>query len=101
MSVNVGSGNGLGAIREQAIITWANADQDLGRHMASLGHNELGLRQNDSHFSNKIFICIFLDENFDRTKPLPEPMLTKFLISYVITRLQWVQSLKRVTAILY
>ena len=26
--------------RQQA-ITWANVDQDLCRHMASLGHNEL------------------------------------------------------------
>ena len=30
----------LGAIRQQA-ITWTNVDQDLCRHMAPLGHNEL------------------------------------------------------------
>ena len=30
----------LGAVSQQA-ITWANVDQDLCRHMASLGHNEL------------------------------------------------------------
>ena len=32
----------LGAVRQQA-ITWANVDQDLCRHMASLSHNELTL----------------------------------------------------------
>ena len=31
----------LGAVRQQAIITWANVDPDLCRHMASLGHNVL------------------------------------------------------------
>ena len=30
----------ISAIRQQA-ITWANVDQDLWRHMASLGHNDL------------------------------------------------------------
>ena len=30
----------LGAVRQQA-ITWTSVDQDLQRHMASLGPNEL------------------------------------------------------------
>ena len=30
------------AVRQQA-ITWANINQELCRHMASLGHNELTL----------------------------------------------------------
>ena len=38
--VNIGSDNGFGAIRQQA-ITWANVDLDLCHHMAPPGHNEL------------------------------------------------------------
>ena len=30
------------AVRQQA-ITWTNVDPELGRHMVSLGHNELTL----------------------------------------------------------
>ena len=36
--VNIGSDNGL-VLRQQA-ITWASVDQDLQRHMASLGPND-------------------------------------------------------------
>ena len=35
-----GLSNGLGVVRQQA-ITWANVDQDLCRHMASLDPNGL------------------------------------------------------------
>ena len=38
--VNIGSGYGLVAVRQQA-ITWANVDQYRCRHMKSLGPNEL------------------------------------------------------------
>ena len=31
----------LSVSRQQAIITWANVDKDLCRHLASLGHHEL------------------------------------------------------------
>ena len=36
-----GSGNGLAPNRHQATGIWSNFDTDLGRHMPSLGHNEL------------------------------------------------------------
>ena len=39
-SVNIGPGNGFGAIGQQA-ITWANVDLDLCHHMVSLDQNEL------------------------------------------------------------
>ena len=35
----IGSGNGFGAVWQQA-ITWAHVDPDLCRPMASLGHKE-------------------------------------------------------------
>ena len=34
----------LGAIMQQ-VITWANVDQDLKRHLAPLSHNELTCKQ--------------------------------------------------------
>ena len=40
--LNIGLGNGLVPIREQA-ITWTNADQDMRHHMVWLSHNELNL----------------------------------------------------------
>ena len=33
----------LGAVRQQA-ITWANVDWDISRHMATLGRNELNIK---------------------------------------------------------
>ena len=38
--VNIGMGNGWVLSRQQT-ITWANADPELCRQMASLGHNEV------------------------------------------------------------
>ena len=35
--VSIGSGNGLGAIRQQA-IAWANVDPDLSCHIVHIGH---------------------------------------------------------------
>ena len=41
--VNIGSGNALGAVRQQA-ITWVNIVPGQCQHMASLGHNDLTLK---------------------------------------------------------
>ena len=38
--VNIGSGNGFGAGKQQA-ISWANVDPDRSHHMPSIGHSEL------------------------------------------------------------
>ena len=67
----------LGAIRQQA-ITWANVDQDLCRHMASLGHIELthcGLATPCSDM-DRVNIGSVNGLVPDGTKPLPEPVLT-------------------------
>ena len=41
----------LGVVRHQ-VITWANVDTDLYRHVASLGHNEL------THWGRVTHICV-------------------------------------------
>ena len=71
-SVNISSGNGLSAIRQQAII-WANVDPDFCRHVVSLDQNELigviALVLQDIHhntswiwtqYENKIKYMLFL-----------------------------------------
>ena len=42
-SVNIGSGNGLVPSGNKPLLSWANGDPDLCRHMVSLGHNVLNL----------------------------------------------------------
>ena len=42
----------LGAVRQQA-ITWTNVDLDPGRHMASVGHNELTIEWKVYFFGRK------------------------------------------------
>ena len=51
--ISIGSSNGLVPSRLQA-FTWQNVDEDLCRHMVSLGHKELRVR-NDIKYQWKEF----------------------------------------------
>ena len=77
-------------------------------HIYTVMINTLRPRQDDHHFPNDIFKCIFLNENVlisnkipvlvqilawhrPGHKPLSEPMMVSFLTHICVTRPQWVE----------
>ena len=114
----IGPGYGLLPNRWQA-ITWTSVDQD---HWHTIWVNTLRPRQNDWHFTDNVFRCIFLNKNISILinislrfvpkgpvnnisalvqimawhwpdyNPLSEPMMLSLLTHICVTQPQWIKS---------